>query len=352
MLVVLGSRAALGVVLDAEDRQAFVAQPFHRPVVEVALGDEKVPVRERSGVHLELVVLAGDVHAARLQVLDRGVGAVVAEWKSGCARAGGAAKDLVSQANPEDRNASDGQAGQLDWSVQDCRIAWPIGQDHAVRSGGFDVPPARGVWQDDDATSSFAKRAKNVGLDPIVDDGDRQSHAVRVPSRPQLGRQPLKPLHFLRSGGFRHQVLLGQRRHRARPCRELGEARPARCFRLMGQDCAQRSMSAQVTRERARVDLGDPRHLPSFQVFIERGLAGVMAREGARPADDERTDPGPRRLCVGVADPIVALQGIRHADHLTRVRRVGEHFLVAGHRRVEDDLTLAGHVRAQGGADE
>ena len=78
VLVVLRPRAAFGVVLDAEHRQRAVTEAFDRSIVQVALRDVEVAGGDRGRIDLELVVLAGDVHTAGVEVLDRMVGAVVA----------------------------------------------------------------------------------------------------------------------------------------------------------------------------------------------------------------------------------------------------------------------------------
>src|SRR5436190_597168 len=99
VLVVLRSRASLGVVLDAERGQLAMSEPFDRAVVQVALRDVEVAGRERFGVHLELVVLARDVDAAGVEVFDGVVRAVVAVWQPRGRRAGGTAHDLVTEAD-------------------------------------------------------------------------------------------------------------------------------------------------------------------------------------------------------------------------------------------------------------
>src|SRR2546430_2661683 len=79
---VLRPRAAFGVVLDAEHRQRAVTEAFDRSIVQVALRDVEVAGGDRGRIDLELVVLAGDVHTAGVEVLDRMVGAVVAVRKT------------------------------------------------------------------------------------------------------------------------------------------------------------------------------------------------------------------------------------------------------------------------------
>ena len=90
---VVRARAGLGVVLDGGAGYVFQDQSLHRSVVQVQLrelGDAEVGVPADRLVALDLrlpagaldreaVVLRGDVDAAGLQVLDRVVGAAVAE---------------------------------------------------------------------------------------------------------------------------------------------------------------------------------------------------------------------------------------------------------------------------------
>src|ERR1700693_4366536 len=108
------------------------------------------------------------MHSPRLEFFEWVVGTVMAEWKSGRARACSAAEDLVPQADAEDRDAPDRLAGQFHGSVQHGRVAWPVGQDHTVRAGGLDITPGRGVGQDDDATAAFAKGAQDVALHAVI----------------------------------------------------------------------------------------------------------------------------------------------------------------------------------------
>src|SRR6478735_26043 len=74
------SGRALRVVLHGLDRQLAVAQPLDRAVVEVDLADpEPGPLRQRRADDLDLVVLGRHLDEPHLEVLDRVVGAVMAE---------------------------------------------------------------------------------------------------------------------------------------------------------------------------------------------------------------------------------------------------------------------------------
>ena len=128
---------ALRVVLDGLDRQLAVAQALDRAVVEVDLADpEPGRGRQRVADDLDLVVLGGDLDEPELEVLDRVVGAVVAEPEAARVGAGGPPDDLVAEADPEQRPAVvDDRAGQRDLRLEAGRVAGTGREDHAVDVG-------------------------------------------------------------------------------------------------------------------------------------------------------------------------------------------------------------------------
>ena len=90
--------------------------------------------------------------------------------------------------------------------------------------------------------------------------------------------------------------------------------------------------------QRARVDTLDTDHARLFQVLSKRHLRAPVRRPLPVFLDDETLDVHAPRLRVLGVDSDVADFRISHADQLALVRRVGQHFLVAGHRGVEDRL--------------
>src|SRR3954452_20859297 len=107
---VVGAGARLGVVLDAAGGDVEQADSLDRVVVEVHVGElrgaelglDDLP--RRSGDR-EAVVLAGDRDPAGPEVLDRVVGAAVAERQLEGLQARGPAEQLVAEADAEDRLA-------------------------------------------------------------------------------------------------------------------------------------------------------------------------------------------------------------------------------------------------------
>ena len=107
-------------------------------------------------------------------------------------------------------------------------------------------------------------------------------------------------------------------------------------------------------RTRARVSMPSmPRTSLLAQVVVEGALRAEVAGHARQLADDEALDLRPARLAVVGVDAVVADQRIGHGDDLALVGRIGEHFLIAGHAGVEDDLAggLAGGAEAAAGVD-
>ena len=130
-----------GRALDVEQRQA-----LDRAVVEVDVGQlggaevglpaHRLVVVDRPRAaraeHREAVVLAGDLGAAGGQVLDRMVGAVVAERQLVGLQADRAAQQLVAEADPVDRQLADQLADGVDDVVERGRVAGAVGEEDRV----------------------------------------------------------------------------------------------------------------------------------------------------------------------------------------------------------------------------
>src|SRR5262245_32697864 len=101
VLVVLGPGAGFGVVLDGEDGEVPVDEPLDGAVVQVEVGDDEPALwGDARRVHLEAVVLGGDVDPAGAQVLHRVVGPPVAELEAGGLPPDGQPGHLVPEADP------------------------------------------------------------------------------------------------------------------------------------------------------------------------------------------------------------------------------------------------------------
>ena len=115
-----------GVVLDAEDGLAPVAETFERLVVQVDVGDVDVVRVERIGIDREAVVVRGDFDALGELVHHGMVGAAVAELQLVGLAAQREAEDLMAEADAEDGRFADQAAHVVDLGVQRFGIAGAV----------------------------------------------------------------------------------------------------------------------------------------------------------------------------------------------------------------------------------
>src|SRR4051794_31483857 len=162
MAGVVRAGAGLRVVLDGGAGDVAQDQALDRAVVEVQLrelGDAEVGVPADRLVALDLrlaagaddgeaVVLGGDVDPPRLQVLDRVVGAAMAEGELVGLKADGAAEQLVAEADAEDGLPAEDAADGLDDVVEGGGVAGAVGEEDDVRVLGEDLLRRAGAGQE------------------------------------------------------------------------------------------------------------------------------------------------------------------------------------------------------------
>ena len=142
---------------------------------------------ERVDGHGEVVVLAGDLDRAGRQVLDRVVGAVVAERQLDRLAAECPAEQLVTEADAEDRHPRPEQVGDDAGGAGDLgRVAGTVGQEDPVGLEGECVGGGRRRRHDLDHPQP-AEVAQDRALDAVVVGHDAEPAALtdRVP----LGRR-------------------------------------------------------------------------------------------------------------------------------------------------------------------
>ena len=192
------------------------------------------------------MVLRRDLDQAKVEVLDRVVGPVMAEPQAARLGTSRARHDLVSEADPEQRSpVLDDGAGQRDLGLESGRVAGARRQDDAIDARAEDVRRRRRVRKDADARSAMLHRLDDVGLEAEVDDPDQR--AARI------GR-----------------AIVGDRRRRHEPDEVLvlptrnvpGHGLDGRDVRLLprrGDHSPLAPVRAQMPGERAGVDAGDRR---------------------------------------------------------------------------------------------
>ncbi len=290
--------------------------------------------RPASPRHREAVVLRGDRDVPGREVLDRVVGAAVAERELERLQPGRAGQQLVAEADAEHRLAHQQRADRLDDVVERRRVAGAGHEEEPVGVARQQLVGGRRARVQLELHAALHEVAHDRALDAGVERDDAQSAALALDLW-------LRQRHLAREVSTDH--------------RGLGEHELARLGRrhVAGEDpAAHRARRADVPDERARVDAGDPRDAVGGQP-VEPALVGAGRVGGVDRLAHDR--PG-RVDAVGLvgarADPVVADVRRGEGDDLAREARVGHRLLVARHAGREHHL--AGHVatRADGVAVE
>jgi hypothetical protein len=115
------------------------------------------------------VVLRGDVDAAALQVLDRVVGAAVAEGKLEGLEAHRPAEQLVAEADADHRLLAHHSPDVLDDVVERARVAGAVGEKDQVRVAGENVLGRGVAGEQRHPAPTLLELADDRELDPGVD---------------------------------------------------------------------------------------------------------------------------------------------------------------------------------------
>ncbi len=192
------------------------------------------------------------------------------------------------------------------------------------------------------------------GLDQQLQHGALESEVVRhhieaLGRRRSLGpenlRHPFGELVRGGSGDAGHQVPAFHARRVSGSLDQRG-GRVA----LAADDTHLRTLRPQVPDQLPGVETGDAHHAGSLQVAVQRLLGAPVAGRLAQVSHHHSHRVGVSRLLVLRVGPDVAHLRRGHGDDLADVARVGQNFLVPGHRRVEDHLANALAGGAKGSA--
>ena len=192
---------------------------------------------------------------------------------------------------------------------------------------------------DGEPAAALGEQAQDVVLDAVVVGDDVEPRlALRRDSR-----CPAPSVLAVQSYGASHVTTLARSSPAidgaARARAIARQRRPPRSA-LAGRDDAAvlRAVLAQDARELARVDVGDAEDVRLAQVFATGPGACASSTTPRQVADHEARGEHASRFGVLGVDADVADVRIGQRHDLARIRRIGEDFLVAGHRRVEHDF--------------
>ena len=347
----------LGVTLKAEGRSVGALQALQCVVEQADMGSAQIGGQ---GLFIDgkTVVLAGNADEACVQVFDRVVGTMVAKLHLEGFCTAGQRHDLVTETDAEGGNGSiDQRARRGNSVVTRLGIAGAVGEEDAVWLQSHHVCGRSLRGHHRHLAAALGQHAQDVEFHAEIECNDVELR-IGLSTVAGLAFQFRKcQLPFC----FRPVVALcdadnsGQikARHRGRgpgggggPInRRLRDHVPSR----QRHDAAVlRTVSAQVTRELAGVDIGDGDRAFSYEVVAQ---SHRVAKVGGNQRQISNDQPGGEyfaRLNVLRVDPVISDMGVRERNELLAIAWVSQDFLITRHRRVKNDFTDGGARCADG----
>ena len=327
------------VVLDREDRPAVDGEAFQRAVEEGDVGGRDA-AGQRAGRDLETVVLAGDLDPPCRQLLDRMVGAAVAEGHLPGLGAKREGEQLVAEADAEERQPAGYQPLDDRHGIDARRggVSRPVGEKDAVRLVREDRLGVRRRGHDGHPAACRCQRAQDVPLGAVIDRHDMAARrglgavaaGLRVPGglRPVIGLAAADLAREVHAFEPRPGAGLGDER------RLVDRLRPRRVC----QRPVLRAAAAQQAGQPPGIDTGDADEAAALQPAFEMLRRAPVRRLGDIGAEHQSKRRRSRGLLVVVVGADIADMGKGEGDDLPGIGRIGQNFLVAAHRGVEADF--------------
>ena len=234
--------------------------------------------------------------------------------------------------------------------VERLGIAGAVGEEHAVGLVGEHLVGRGRAGQDRHAAAHVEQVPGDVPLHAVV-----QRHDVRRVGRPARMTSSRAAAPNGSAARSTRSALSGiTSRTRSRPTRPglaLALATRLASSRSIGREHAlHRPVDAKPADQRPGVDAFEADDVRACEIVVQIAVGAEVAHAAAVLADDEA---GQMRLVafdvLGV-DAVVADLRVGHRDDLAAIARIGEDFLIAGHRGVEADLAVDLAVGAEGSA--
>ena len=259
----------------------------------------------------------------------------------------------MAQADAEDGHLAQHAANAVLGVVQRLGVAGAVAEKHAVGLVRQHFLGRRRAGQDRHAAAFVAQMPGDVPLHAVVEGDDVKVGLLEMPGSPRpaawpslTGRRPTRAA----ASGITSRT-------RSRP------TRPGLALAFATRLASSRSTlestpfiaprGAQPADEGPRVDAREADDAVPLQISVERFLRAEVARPLGEFLDDEAGQVGLAAFDVLGVDAVVADLGVGHRHDLPAIARIGEDFLIAGHRRVEADfaIDLAGGAERGAGED-
>ena len=345
------SSRRLGVILHRERRNIDALQAFHHIVVEIDMAHEHlaVPTVLKRGVHrltdwrihCEAMIVGGDLHLACGHILDRLVDATMTELEFVGAEPKGTPEQLVAEADAEERVAGvEHLAQQRDHLAGLFRVARPVREEHPVGVEFLNLIEGDGGRQHDHTAASLGHAVWGHGLDAQIDRGHGEQRLLAFEVASRLDHVGFRGAHLVVEA---HALHLRGSLHLFEHVGNLAGLAVGTDKRRSREDSrTHHTCRAQVSHEFAGVDMRDAHDVVGHEIVIQRPCGAPVTHHHARVAHHIARDPDAGGFQIVIVDAGVADVRERLHHDLTIVARVGQCFLVAGHRGVEHDLRAGG----------
>lgn len=327
----------LRMSLESKSRPIDVADALHGAVEQRAVREFQRR-RKRVLVDGKAVVLAADQHPSGREFLHRVVGTVMTGLHLHRARTAGKPQQLAAQADAEHRNSGFQQlCNGCDCVLARLGIARSVRQEYPVRTHRDDLGCRCRRRHHGDRAAAMAQQAKDVALDAEV-----VGNHPELPGSTRAFPYPLVPFIGGIGGHLAREIAPCQGAEGTRERERLG------CVHLVRQATGLGTLRTQDMRQPSGVDAFDTGPAPGLQKISQGHGAAPVAHASCGIAHDETRGMYGRGLVILGVGADVADVRVRQRDQLGMIRRVGEDFLVATDRSIEDDFARGGAGRSEG----
>lgn len=195
------------MILHRERRQPLDPEPFIGSVEQRDVGLDHGR-RQRLTIDGETVILAGDLHLSRLQVLNRMIGTPMAHVQLIGPRAQGQRQQLMAETDAEHWQPSIQKAPNDGHRVDTGRrgITRTIGKEYAIRGVPQDVGQGCRSGNDSNPTASADEAAQDVLLRTIIDGHHMITRRGQLGGWPANCPWPIRPCVRLLAGNLLSEV--------------------------------------------------------------------------------------------------------------------------------------------------
>lgn len=335
----MGPGTSLWVELDAEYRSVGMPKTRDRPVIQVPMGHFGPHRCQRSLVHAETVILAGDLDPAGHFVANRLIRTTMPELELPSGRSQREGKQLVTEADSKGWNFPRDLTKGLNRRFDRRRIAGPIGDEEAVDLSILvfrsQVICGDVVRYEPHFAPSFDEMSVDVALRTAV---DRHHHSWSLGSDPDL------------TGPFAEILREGSGLFGTHLCSEIATTHGPEATGPLDQICitdrgvrldhsTHGTFGSKHANDRPRIQVLQAGDTGPLEPPVKVVISPVVGSDSRVVANDETSNRDVAALHILRRDAVVPDFGRGHDQDLPGVGRIGQRLLVPAHGGVEDDLS-------------